>query len=146
MIIEPEPITSVMEDIKKNIAALSELVDTKQWGPAQSARSKAIELLKHLKKKISKERSTVLLASAPVKAYVASVTGFSDLAVPAKTASKARWMVISSMREAGYTDSAQFRFVRVARYPKFDNWALTAAPRVYSRSDVIIDERVLRCR
>ncbi len=64
----------------------------------------------------------------PVKAYCCQVNGFDDCYIPAKTHSKARWRIVSGLRDIGYKESGNFHMVRVIRAPQYDEWAKTAKP------------------
>ncbi len=74
--------------------------------------------------------------SQPVRAFGVYVHGFPDGIVPTKTASKARWIAVKSMQDVGYTESGQFKNVRVARIPKYDTWAQTAKEQCYCMADL----------
>ncbi len=75
-----------------------------------------------------------------MKAFVASVEGFSEVYIPAMSAGKARYVAVKGLREAGYTDSAQFRNVRVSHKKEYDEWAQKAKPGYYS-FDQLMDSR-----
>ena len=62
----------------------------------------------------------------PIRAFVATVEGFSDVYTAAISSGKARHAVVSALQEVGYTESGQYKNVRVRRMPEFDNWAKTA--------------------
>ncbi len=72
-----------------------------------------------------------------MKAFIVSVHGFSEVYIPAATAGKARWIAVRALQEAGYTDSAQFRNVRVARKKNLDPWAQQVKSGYYSHDQLL---------
>ena len=61
-----------------------------------------------------------------MKAFLADVHGFAPSVVAAETASKARHKVVAALKDIGYTESAQYKNVRISRIPRHDEWAKTA--------------------
>ena len=43
----------------------------------------------------------------------------------AESAGKARHIIVASLKDIGYTESAQYKNVRVVRLKKYDAWAQT---------------------
>lgn len=139
--IESEPIASIVGDLTLNVISLGELISKKQWKAARSACAQSIEQLKRTAKRATEIERRERDEAAPMMAYMCDVRDSNGpIVVPAKTASKARWIVVNSMREIWYMDSIDFRFVQVRRYPKLDQWALTAKQQAYNASDVRIYE------
>lgn len=85
---------------------------------------------------ISKRENFLANEALPPKAYVASQDGYAEVYVAAKTSSKARWIVVSGMREAGLKGSAQFHLISVRRAPKYDAWAKTAKRHCHGHDDM----------
>ncbi len=83
---------------------------------------KAIQLIR------AAEKEERRIRQQPVKAYCCQVNGFDDCYIPAKTHSKARWRIVSGLRDIGYKESGNFHMVRVIRAPQYDEWAKTAKP------------------
>lgn len=71
-----------------------------------------------------------------IKAFISDVHGFPAAVIPAATAAKARHMVVSSLREVGYTESAQYKNVRIVRAKQFDAWAQSAKAHYHTLDDV----------
>lgn len=74
----------------------------------------------------------------PLLAYVCMVHGYSDTYVAATTPGKARHVVVSGLREVGYTESGQYKNVRVSRAKKFDEWAKTARRGCFGHDAVMV--------
>lgn len=79
--------------------------------------------------------------SGQLKAFIASVEGFSEVYIPARTAGKARYIAVKGLREAGYTDSAQFRNVRIKHAKEYDAWAQRAEVKYYSFNQMLDSAR-----
>lgn len=74
----------------------------------------------------------------PVVAYLCAIEGFTEFYVAATRPGKARHIAVSDMKDAGYTESAQYKNVRVSRAKQFDEWARTAKRGCFSR-DAVMD-------
>ncbi len=100
---------------------------------AQDKFNEALVNIRLIQKTLRRVKKKIASDDLPMKAYIATQEGYGDTFVAAKTASKARWIVVSGMREAGIRDAAQFCLIRVARVPKYDAWAQTAKRQCYGR-------------
>lgn len=60
------------------------------------------------------------------------IDGITDGYIAAETPGKARYIALCSLKEAGYSESAQFKSIRIVRRPEYDHWAKTANSKVYS--------------
>lgn len=75
----------------------------------------------------------------PALAFVCSVEGLMETYVAATTKGKARHICVEGLKEAGYTESGQYKNVRVRRAPTFDNWARIAKRGCFSH-DAVMDQ------
>lgn len=67
-----------------------------------------------------------------VRCFVATVDGFSECYIPAETPGAARYIALKGLRDAGYTDSAQFQNIHISHAKSYDYWAATAKPGCYT--------------
>jgi hypothetical protein len=74
----------------------------------------------------------------PVVAFLCVVSGFAEVYVAATTPGKARHICVSGLQESGYTESGQYKNVRVRRAKKFDEWAKTAKRGCFGYDSVMV--------
>lgn len=100
-------------------------------------RSGARSEIREIQDKISQLENDIRIENMPKKAFRFSCDGISGF-VAAKSCGKARWIVVRSAKEAGYSESAHFPKVKVSRYQKLDEWAKTERDgRTYSGEELL---------
>ncbi len=111
-----------------------EFRSTPGWMAHHDAEKKWLEKVAASRRK----GSVTMIDQRPVVAFLCAIEGFTDFYVAATCPGKARHIAVSSMKEAGYTESAQYKNVRVSRAKKFDEWAKTAKRGCFSHDAVLV--------
>ncbi len=93
--------------------------------------------IKEILREISALENAQRNESLPSKAYRCIIpnTGMSAIYIPAKTASKARYVAFLAIHDSGHF-RIEFKHIVVHRAPRYDEWAKTAKKQCTSEADM----------